>query len=178
MLFELKNFFLGKSEIICYNSDTQIILKFKEIRAEYPFLFCKDEKHQYIINGETGEIIYKKEYTAYSESYFCYCGNTDNGFAFFDAKYSTYLYPEKTGYKCHDKIFISPVVINKRNVANITEDEAGIGVIDAYGNNIFENLYDSVAMELKITVLNGNIKTEKTIPVLQHTTENRDTSKQ
>ena len=59
MLFELKNFFYSKEEIMCYNSVTKTVYKFKEVRAQYPFLYCKDEKYQYIINGETGETVYE-----------------------------------------------------------------------------------------------------------------------
>ena len=162
---------------MCYNSVTKTVYKFKEVRAQYPFLYCKDEKYQYIINGETGETVYEKEYEPYTNSYFCYCGNTDNGPVFYDARYSTYLYPTENGYKCYGELFNYPVVVNHRNIINISQGENGLGVIDSYGNSIFENRYDYVNVELKVTAIKGEEQINKIIPIIQNTFGNGEMPK-
>ena len=159
-----------------YNSTTKTIFDFKDVRAEYPCLYCKDETYQYIIHGETGEIIYKKEYTSYSESCFCYCGDTDKGFVFYDARYSTYLYPAENGYKCYDGLFNHPVIVNRRNIVNISEGNNGLGIIDSYGNSIFESKYDCVDVELKVTAIRGREKIKKIIPIIHNTFGNGEVS--
>lgn len=148
-----------------YNVTTKEIYDFKDILVESPFLYCKDEKYQYILYGELGEIIYKKEYTSYSESCFCFCGNTDKGPVFYDARYSTYLYPTEEGYKTYDELFDSPIIINRQNIVNIVETEEGIGVIDSYGKSIMKNCYDSIKIELKITAEKDKKVKNKIIPI-------------
>ena len=83
---------------------------------------------------------------------------------FYDARYSTYLYPQEGEYNVYKEIFNHPIVINRQNVCNITEGENGIGVIDSYGKLIIENQYDSVKVELKITAINKKEKVQKIIP--------------
>lgn len=147
-----------------YNSVTKTITDFIDVIVDYPCLYCKDEKHQYILYGELGEEIYKKEYTSYSESCFCFCGETDLGPVFYDARYSSYLYPTKEGYEVYRDLFNHPIVFNRKNISNITEGEQGIGMIDSYGNTIVENNYDSIEVELKITAKKGNVSKNKIIP--------------
>lgn len=159
-----------------YNATTKEIYDFKDILMESPFLYCKDEKYQYILYGELGEIIYKKEYTSYSESCFCFCGNTGKGPVFYDARYSTYLYPIEGGYKTYDQLFDCPIIINRQNVANITAEEDGIGLIDSYGNSILDNSYDSMEVELKITALKGNREETKTISFSKSTLKKEEIS--
>ena len=113
--------FCNSKKVRYYNSTTKTISDFVDIIIETPFLYCKDEKFQYILYGESGEIIYKKEYTSYSESCFCCCGNADQGPVFYDARYSTYLYPTENGYEPYRDLFNCPINVNRRNVLNITE---------------------------------------------------------
>lgn len=156
--------FSSNQKVRYYNSVTNAVRDFAEIIVETPFLYCKDERHQYILYGELGKEIYKKEYTSYSESCFCFCGNTEKGPVFYDARYSAYLYPAEDGYKVYEELFNHPIIINRKNVCNITEGENGIGVIDSYGNVIMENKYDSVKAELKITAIKENETEQKIIP--------------
>ncbi len=156
--------FSNDQKVRYYNSATNTARDFVDIVVETPFLYCKDEKYQYILYGELGKEIYKKEYTSYSESCFCFCGNTEKGPVFYDARYSTYLYPQEGEYKVYKEIFNHPIVINRQNVCNITEGENGIGIIDSYGNVIMENKYDSVKVELKVTAIKENETEQKTIP--------------
>lgn len=154
-----------------YNATTKEIRDFKDVLIETPFLYCKDEKYQYILYGELGKIIYKKEYTSYSESCFCFCGNTDKGPVFYDARYSTYLYPTEEGYKVYKELFNHPIIINRRNVVNISEGEDGVGLIDSCGNPILNNGYDSIKVELKITAVKGEKAENKIIPLPKDTFE-------
>lgn len=157
--------FCNDEKVSYYNSVLKSVRNFIDIIVEIPFLYCKDKKYQYILYGELGREIYKKEYTSYSESCFCFCGNTDSGPVFYDARYSAYLYPTGHGYKMYKEIFNHPIIVNRQNACNVTESENGIGVIDSYGNVIIENQYDSVKIELKVTAVKGNEKEQKIIPL-------------
>lgn len=157
--------FCNDKKVRYYNSVLKTVRDFIDVIVDIPFLYCKDEKHQYILYGELGKEIYKKEYTSYSESCFCFCGHTEKGPVFYDARYSTYLYPTKEGYKTYDGIFNHPIIVNCQNVLNITEGENGIGIIDSYGNVIVKNHYDSVKVELKVTASKGKEKEQKIIPL-------------
>lgn len=150
-----------------YNAFLKSVHDFIDITVDVPFLYCKDEGYQYILFGELGEIIYKKKYTSYSESCFCFCGYTDKGPVFYDASYSSYLYPKEKGYQPYHDLFNYPIIVNDNNIANITEGEQGIGLIDSCGNHILPNCYNSMKAELKITAVNENEKTEKTISIPQ-----------
>ena len=132
-----------------------------EINVDTQFLYCKDKKYQYILHAETGKEIYKREYTSYSESCFCFCGNTERGPVFYDARYSTYIYPENGSYKVHKDIFNTPLVVNDRNILNIMQGDNGIGVIDSCGNTVVDNKYDFIKVELKITAQKGKETEEK-----------------
>lgn len=156
--------FCNDEKVRYYNSVLKIVRDFIDVIVDIPFLYCKDEKYQYILYGEQGKEIYKKEYTSYSESCFCFCGHTDKGPVFYDARYSTYLYPTKDDYKVYEGIFNHPIIVNRQNILNITEGENGIGVIDSYGNVVIENDYDSVKVELIVTAVKGNNTQEKIIP--------------
>ena len=156
--------FCNDEKVKYYNSVLKSARNFIDIIVDIPFLYCKDEQYQYILYGESGKEIYKKEYTSYSKSCFCFCGNTERGPVFYDARYSSYLYPTEDGYKMHEEIFNHPIVVNRQNVLNITEGENGVGVIDSYGKTIIENKYDSVKLELKITAVKGNVTEQKIIP--------------
>ena len=157
--------FCNDKKVRYYNSVLKTVRDFIDVIVDIPFLYCKDEKHQYILYGELGKEIYKKEYTSYSESCFCFCGHTEKGPVFYDARYSTYLYPTEKGYKHYIEFINHPIIINRNNVANITEGESGIGLIDAYGNSIVDNCYDVIKIELKITALNDEKIVNKIIPL-------------
>ncbi len=158
-------FFSCDDNIRYYNAVTKKVRDFIDVNAdEYPCLYCKDKTHQYILYGELGEEIYKKEYTSYSESCFTCCGMTEQGPVFYDARYSTYLYPENGFYKVYKGIFNHPIIMNHQNILNITEDGNGLGLIDSCGNVMIENNYDSVTIELTITAVKGNKKEQKIIP--------------
>lgn len=156
--------FCNDEKVRYYNSVLKTVRNFIDVIVDIPFLYCKDEKYQYILYGELGKEIYKKEYTSYSESCFCFCGHTDKGPVFYDARYSTYLYPTEDGYKVHGGIFNHPIIVNRQNTLNIIEGENGIGVIDSYGDVIIKNQYDSVKVELKVTAIKGNKTEQKIIP--------------
>ncbi len=134
-----------------FNSLTKTVRSFVDIVAEPPFLYCKDEKYQYILFGELGKEIYKKEYNSYSESCFCFCGYSNMGPVFFDTRYSMYIFPSDEGYKAYPELYNHPIVINGRNVANIVESYEGVGVIDSFGNKIADNRHESITVELLIT---------------------------
>lgn len=146
-----------------YNSFTKEIKDFVDVIIESPFLYCCDKTHQYIIYGDLGKIIYKKPYTQYSKSCFAFCGNTDKGPVFYDARYNTYIYPTDNGYMCYKNLFNHPIVLNRDNIVNIVEDEKGIGIIDSYGNDVLKNTYDNITVEIKITASKKNDKVEKII---------------
>lgn len=156
--------FCNDQKVRVYFARSKAVSDFVDLVAEPPFLYAKDKKFQYILLGETGKALYQKAYTTYSESCFCFCGQTDKGPVFYDARYSTYLYPEGDGYKVYREIFNHPIIMNRRNVCNITEGEKGIGMIDSYGNVIVKNQYDSIQVELKITAMKGNETEQKRIP--------------
>ena len=157
--------FCNDKKVRYYNSVLKSARDFIDIIVDIPFLYCKDEQYQYILYGESGKELYKKKYTSYSESCFCYCGNTDNGPVFYDARYSTYLYPVNDVYKVYNGIFLQPVIVNRQNVLNVTEGENGLGVVDFCGNTVIDNQYEFIEVELKITATNGNKKEQKIIPV-------------
>ena len=105
-------FFSNDTGIRYYNALTKQTRDFTDVNTEeYPCIYCKDETHQYILYGETGEEIYKKEYSQYSKSCFTCCGMTEQGPVFYDARYSSYLYPENGSYKMYSGIFNNPFMI-------------------------------------------------------------------
>jgi len=158
-------FFSNDTGIRYYNALTKQTRDFIDVNTEeYPCIYCKDETHQYILYGETGEEIYKKKYSQYSKSCFTCCGMTEQGPVFYDARYSSYLYPENGSYKMYSGIFNHPVIINHHNIVNVTEDENGLGVIGPCADIIIENAYDSLNIELTITAVKGDKKEQKIIP--------------
>lgn len=158
--------FLSNDNETCYfNSNAQQIMSFNEVVADTIYIYGYDEEYQYIINQETGEIIYKKKYTKYSKSYYAYCGETEKGAVFYDTTFSTYIYPTEDGYKSYEYPLNHPVIINKYNVINIIDGENGIEIIDPFGNKIIDNEYKTVKFELKVTAINDNEKIEKIIPI-------------
>lgn len=158
--------FLSNDAETCYfNSNTQQIMIFDEVVTDMSYIYGYDGNYQYIIKQETGQIIHKKKYTSYSKSYYAYCGQTEKGAVFYDATYSTYIYPTENGYKPYEYPLNHPVIVNNYNVINIVDREKGLGVIDSYGNSIMENQYNRIKIELKITAVNNEEKTEKAIPI-------------
>ena len=155
--------FCNSETVRYYNSTTGNIRDFIDVRVDSPFLYCKDNNYQYIIYPETDEEIYKKEYTSYTESCFIYCGRTGKGPVFYDAMYSTYLYPVEDTYTAYNEFFNNPIIVNGQNILNVTEGENGIGVIDYFGNTVIQNKYDSVQVELKLTATN---KTETATKII------------
>lgn len=150
------------------------IMSLKDFALEPPYLYCRDELYQYIISSETGEVVYKREYAAYSKAQLRFCGNTEKGPAFYDARYSTYIYPDGDGYKVDGRIFVCPIVINSVNTVNITQGENGMGLADSFGKQIMENCYDRLRLELKITAFNCQENTEKTIPLFENSFEKEE----
>lgn len=93
---------------------------------------------------------------------FC-CGYTEKGAVFYDAKYCTYYYPENGKYKFYDGLFNHPVIINRINVINVSEGDDGIGIINSFGEQILDNVFDEIKIELKITASKGNSVSKKII---------------
>lgn len=171
------NLYFSNDNIIrCYNSYTKQTRDFKEVSVYSPYLYACDETYQYVIYEETGELIFKKKYTDYSKSCYAYCGNTDKGAVFYDARYSTYLYPTDKGYKIYKHLFNNPIIINRNNVINIVESDNGMGVIDSFGNSIIDNEFKEIRLELKVTAISKDNKTEKTV-VFPDNIYNSDTVK-
>ena len=135
--------FCNDKKVRYYNSVLKSARDFIDIIVDIPFLYCKDEQYQYILYGESGKELYKKKYTSYSESCFCYCGNTDNGPVFYDARYSTYLYPVNDVYKVYNGIFLQPVIVNRQNVSSDIFDPifSSFGALfnDSFVNNFSSN---------------------------------------
>ena len=164
--------FLSNDTKICYyNSLTQQTWDFKEVNIDTPYIYGCDEEYQYIIHQESGETILKKKYSQYNKSCYLYCGETENGGVFYDASFSTYIYPTANGYKPYEYPLNHPVIMNKYNVINIVDGEKGLGVIDSFGNNIIENRYNAIKIELKITAVTGEEKIEKIVPIPENTFE-------
>ena len=161
--------FCNNESVRYYNSTTKTVRDFIDVIVDSPFLYCKDKTHQYILYGELGKEIYKKEYTSYSESCFVYCGKTEKGPVFYDARYSTYLYPTEDGYTAYEGLFNNPIIVNGQNVLNVTEGENGIGVIDCFGNSIMDHKYDSVQVKLTVTATNQTETETKTISFHKNT---------
>ena len=158
--------FLNKDdETLYFNSNTNEIRKFKEVITDTMYLYGYDENYQYIIHQETGMVVYKKELDKYNKSYYAYCGETEKGAVFYDATFSTYIYPTDNEYKHYEYPLNHPVIINKYNVINIIDGENGIEIIDPFGNKIINNECKNVKIELKVTAINDNEKIEKIIPI-------------
>jgi len=154
--------FLSNDTEICYfNSNTQQIMIFDEVVTDMSYIYGYDGNYQYIIKQENGQIIHKKKCTSYSKSYYTYCGKIESSAVFYDATYSTYIYPTENGYKPYEYPLNHPVIVNSYNVINIVDGEKGLGVIDSYGNSIMENRYNCIKIELKITAVNSEEKTKK-----------------
>ncbi|MBO4896842.1 MAG: hypothetical protein J5590_00920 [Clostridia bacterium] len=158
--------FLSKEDAVrYYNSKTKAVRDFNEVIIDTPYMYGYGVKYQYIIHSESGKIIYKKKSNKYSRTYYTYCGETDKGPVFFDAKSNTYYYPGDNGYKPHEPHILRPIIINGKNIINITEGENGLGVIDWCGNAITENKYDDISLELNIKAVNSNESIVKTVKI-------------
>jgi len=162
----LKNDELMKKKLSAYN----------ETVVDAPYIYCTDDEYQYIVESESCEVIYKRKYTPYGKSCFSYCGETENGPAFYDVRYSTYIYPTKDGYKISEEIITEPITANGYSFGAVTEAENGIGVIDACGREIFENLYDAVTLEIKIVASKDGKVEEKIIPFFKNKFKKGDES--
>ena len=148
--------------------------KFKNLKDVYvePFyVYGHDDDYSYIIDGKLKKVIYT---TKYEQGYLPqpeFAGKTENGPAFFDSRYSTYIYPCNDGYRVTEDIVLVPVRVNDINVINVTQGEFGIGVEDSLGKKILENCHDEIEIELKVILKKGNSVTEKTIPLFQNNFE-------
>ncbi|MFQ7292831.1 MAG: hypothetical protein ACLRQ0_11425 [Monoglobales bacterium] len=159
-------FFLVKDDTVCcYNSVTDKINSYKEVILDLPYFYARDEEYQYIILTYTGEILYRKELNKYNKSEYVCLGNTIKRPVFYDMKYSTYLYPDSNGYRVYPYPINYPIIINGYNVIDVVEMENGIGVIDPFGNHLTDSECEEISLELKITAVNKESRTEKTIPL-------------
>ncbi len=161
-------FFSKDNSIRYYHTLSETVRDFIELATDEAFIYAKDERFCYIIAMENGKVIYQKEYADYSSSCFCFIGYGEKGPVFYDASYSSFLHPDKQGYREYHDLFDYPIQVNHVNVANVTEGEGGIGLIDSLGNQILPNQYDFLNVELKITVVNGEETTEKIIAIPKH----------
>lgn len=151
-----------------WHAATEKLQRFEKVYAQPPFLYCMDEKNTYIMHSETGKSLCKRM-RGKGDMYYCYCGESEMGPTFLDVHYNAYIYPTKDGYQTYHALFNQPIIINRRNVANISEGEEGVGVIDAQGNEILSNCYDAVRVELKLTAYRQGRESEKTIPLFEKT---------
>lgn len=158
-------FLLKGNTVCCYNSVTDKINVYKEVILDYPYLYCCDEEYQYIILADTGEIIHRKRLNKYNKSNYICLGNTTKGPVFCDMKHSTCLYPDSDGYQIYPYPISYPVIINGYNIMNIVETENGTEIIDPFGNILIDDDYEEIYLELKITAVNKESRTEKTIPL-------------
>lgn len=164
--------FLSNDIETCYfNSNTQQIMILNEVITDMSYIYGSDKNYQYIIKQETGQIVHKKKYAKYSKSCYTYCGETEKGPVFYDATFSTYIYPTDKGYKPYEYSLNHPVIVSKYNVINIMDGEHGLSVIDSMGNSVLENEYKSIKIELKITAINNRERIEKIIPIPNNTFE-------
>lgn len=131
----------------------------------FKYVLYNSKKYQYIILTYTGEILYRKELNKYNKSEYVCLGNTINRPVFYDMKYSTYLYPDSNGYRVYPYPINYPVIINGYNVIDVVEMENGIGIIDPFGNALTDSECEEISLELKITAVNKESRTEKTIPL-------------
>ena len=161
-------------EIVRYwNTSQNRGMDFLELVWEPPFFYGKDHKKQYILSAESGLVIYQTAYTSGHEACFCFLGNTMKGPIFYDARYSTYLYPGEDGYRAYPDLFYHAVIVNGWNTGNLTEGEGGLGFMDSYGNPILSNYYDVIRIELKLTAVNKEEKVEKIISIPKNSFEKR-----
>lgn len=158
-------FLLKDNTVYYYNSITDNKNIYKEVVLDLPYFYANDEKYQYIIIIDTGEILYKKKLNKYNKSdYICF-GITTKGPVFFDMKNNTYLYPDGNGYSFYPYPINHPIIINGNNVINIVNTENGIGIIDSFGNTLTDDNHENITLELKITALNKENRMEKVIPL-------------
>jgi len=166
-------FFANANSIRYYHAPSTTVRDFIELITDEAFIYAKDERFWYIIAMENGTVLYQKEYFDCSFSCFVFLGYGEKGPVFYDASYSSFLYPCEQGYRQYPDLFDYPIRVNHVNVANVTEGERGIGLIDSLGNQIFQNEYDSLHVELKITAVNKEKSVEKIITVPQNAFQKR-----
>ena len=154
-----------------YFSNTKETKDFTDVTMDDVYFYGCDESNQYIINADSGAVVHQREYNSCSKEVYCFCGNTDNGPVFYDVHNGTYIYPKDNKYVAYMHLFNRPIIINGRNIVNITEEYDGIGVIDSFGNTVIENSYDKINIEIKITATNKDTKIEKTLPVFKKVIE-------
>ena len=157
--------FANDTKIRYYNLDNEITRDFKDIKADLPFFYCKDEKYQYILNGCDGKEIYKKSYTFYNEASFCFCGNTKEGPVFCDVRHFGLLYPCNGEFITYNGVVCESVDVCRDNVINITQGENGIGAVDCFGRKLLDDVYDCIELELKIIAAKGTDKKQSTVPL-------------
>ena len=72
---------------------------------------------------------------------------------------------DSNGYRVYPYPINYPIIINGYNVIDVVEMENGIGVIDPFGNALTDSECEEISLELKITAVNKESRTEKTIPL-------------
>lgn len=159
--------FCNRNVIRYYHGSQKSVYDFLELTADGSFFYGKDENYQYILSGESGEILLKKSCRSFETPDFLFCGDTERGPAFYDVHYSSFFYPLEVGYRAYQGQFFAPVMVNGKNLCNITENDGKFGVIDSYGNEIFPNCYEVVNAQLKLTAVNNGETVEKTITIPQ-----------
>lgn len=140
---------------------------YKEVIYDTPYIYCKDEDYQYIIDANNGKTLFSSPLTNGKNSVISYCGETPFGPAFYDSWYSTYIYPVAEGYKIHPNIFRMPICVNGTNLADITEDDAGLMIITSSGEPLHPDHFDSIRAEILITGKSGDKTEEIKIPFFQ-----------
>lgn len=158
-------FFSNANSIRYYHTLFKTVWDFTELATDEEFIYAKDKQFLYIIAMDSGKVIYQKKYADYNSSCFFFLGYGEMGPVFYDAGYSSFLYPDKQGYREYQDLFDYPIRINHVNVCNVTKGEGGFGLIDSSGNQILPNQYDILNAELKITAMNQEETMEKIITI-------------
>ena len=169
------NLFLSNdTHIFHYNLFSGALNKYLEFEIEPPYIYACNNEYQYIIQQESGKIVYKHKYTDNKMRWFKFCGETEKGPVFYDYHYSDYLYPYGEEYQCYKDTLHHPFIINQENILNVIWSENGLGIIDSFGNTIIDNNYDEITIELCVSGINKNSNIKKIIK-LPNSAFNKDT---
>jgi len=148
----------------CYKN----ILKVSNSAIDDKYICVVSEGKYQIINLEyEPKVVFEADGEPTRDRFLKYLGS-DN-FVYNDSTKTTLFLNKFSKQIMYDTI--EPISISDgfwlRNIANIMASEryGGVGAIDIYGNVLFENEYDSVTYELKLTASKNGEKTEAIIPI-------------
>ena len=161
--------FSKENEIIYYNAVTKNWTKLRDLIMDERFVYGEDEKTCLIIEKSTGKLIWREDKNNakfVDKPCFAFCGNVCGNPLFFDVTNGDYIAKMPDGYARQKKPYIvKPIIVNGENIANISENNGKLGIIDfRNGKSISPGWYEA-KVELKITLKNGNDTTTEVFNV-------------